>query len=215
MSSVSIIDYGVGNLLSVARAFHYFDAQVNIVSTPEEIVKAERLVLPGVGAFADGMKGLTDLNFVEPIKEFAASGKPFLGICLGMQMMLSRSCEFGLHEGLGLINGEVVSIPLEGTDGIRHKIPHIGWNELIASSQGEEWSQTLLKNIPDKSSVYFVHSFMAVPENPQNRLADVLYNGQLISAVIKNDNVYGCQFHPEKSGEVGLKIINQFLHIQD
>ncbi|RUR20256.1 imidazole glycerol phosphate synthase subunit HisH [Legionella sp. km535] len=213
MSSVSIIDYGVGNLLSVARAFQYFDATVNIVSTPEDILKAERLVLPGVGAFADGMKGLTELNFVDPVKEFAASGKPFLGICLGMQMMLSRSCEFGTHQGLDLISGDVVSIPLEGVDGVPHKIPHIGWNELISLPQSENWSDTILKNIPDKSSVYFVHSFMAVPETPKNRLADVLYNGQAISAVIKNDNVYGCQFHPEKSGEVGLKIIQQFLQI--
>ena len=213
MSSVSIIDYGVGNLLSVARAFQYFDATVNIVSTPEDIMKADRLVLPGVGAFADGMKGLTDLNFVDPVKQFAASGKPFLGICLGMQMMLTRSCEFGTHQGLDLINGEVVSIPLEGIDGTPHKIPHIGWNELIALPQNEDWSNTILKNVPDKSSVYFVHSFMAVPASPKHRLADALYNGQAISAVINNENVYGCQFHPEKSGEVGLKVIHQFLQI--
>ncbi|HIG0328906.1 TPA: imidazole glycerol phosphate synthase subunit HisH [Legionella pneumophila] len=213
MSSVSIVDYGVGNLLSVARAFQYFDASVNLVSTPEEIMSADRLVLPGVGAFEDGMKGLTTLNFIEPIKQFARSGKPFLGICLGMQMMLSRSTEFGQHEGLGLIDGEVVSVPSHGVDGQLHKIPHIGWNELVYTSEGEDWCHTILKNIPLNSSVYFVHSFMAMPSNPKKRLADTLYDGQAISAVIKDENMYGCQFHPEKSGEVGLSIIQQFLQI--
>lgn len=213
MNSVSIIDYGVGNLLSVARAFQYFDASVNIVSTPEDILNAERLVLPGVGAFEDGMKGLTELNFVDPIKHFAQSGKPFLGICLGMQMMLSKSCEFGDHQGLDLISGEVVSIPLKGIDGTPHKIPHIGWNELVSLSENDDWSDTILKNTPQKSAVYFVHSFMAVPTSAKHRLADTLYNGQVISAMIKNENVYGCQFHPEKSGEIGLKIIQQFLQI--
>ncbi|CAM2765945.1 TPA: imidazole glycerol phosphate synthase subunit HisH [Legionella pneumophila] len=213
MSSVSIVDYGIGNLLSVARSFHYFDTPVHFVSTPEEILKAERLVLPGVGAFADGMKGLTDLNFVEPIKQFACSGKPFLGICLGMQLMLTKSMEFGEHEGLDLITGEVVSIPLHGVDGQRHKIPHIGWNELVRTPYGGDWSDTILKNVSINSSVYFVHSYMAVPTNPKTRLADTLYDGQAISAVIKDGNIYGCQFHPEKSGEVGLKIIQQFLQI--
>ncbi|HAT8663044.1 imidazole glycerol phosphate synthase subunit HisH [Legionella pneumophila] len=213
MSSVSIVDYGVGNLLSVARAFQYFDASVNLVSTPEEIMSADRLVLPGVGAFEDGMKGLTTLNFIEPIKQFARSGKPFLGICLGMQMMLSRSTEFGQHEGLDLIAGEVVSVPSHGVDGQLHKIPHIGWNELVSTSEGEDWCHTILKNIPLSSSVYFVHSFMAMPSNPKKRLADTLYDGQAISAVIKDENMYGCQFHPEKSGEVGLSIIQQFLQI--
>lgn len=213
MSSVSIIDYGVGNLLSVARAFQHFNATVNIVSSPEDILNADRLVLPGVGAFEDGMKGLTELNFADPIKQFAKSGKPFLGICLGMQMMLSRSCEFGEHQGLDLISGDVVSIPLHGKDGTPHKIPHIGWNELNSLAPNESWSNTILKDTPEKSSVYFVHSFMAVPARSEHRLADTVYNGQIISAVIQNENVYGCQFHPEKSGEVGLKIIHQFLQI--
>ncbi|KGP63662.1 imidazole glycerol phosphate synthase [Legionella norrlandica] len=213
MSSVSIVDYGIGNLLSVARAFHYFDASVNLVNTPEDIMKADRLVLPGVGAFADGMKGLVDLNFVDPIKQFSRSGKPFLGICLGMQLMLTKSMEFGEHDGLDLITGEVVSIPLHGIDGQRHKIPHIGWNKLVTTSYGENWSDTLLKNVPANSSVYFVHSYMVVPSDPKKRLADTLYDGQAISAVIKDENIYGCQFHPEKSGEVGLEIIKQFLQI--
>lgn len=213
MSSVSIIDYGVGNLLSVARAFQHFNASVNIISTPEEIVQADRLILPGVGAFEDGMKGLTEFNFIDPIKQFVRSGKPFLGICLGMQMMLSRSTEFGEHEGLDLIAGEVVCIPPLGVDGKAHKIPHIGWNKLASTAHGGSWSETILRNTPINSSVYFVHSYMAAPSDPKKRLADTLYDGQAISAVIKDENIYGCQFHPEKSGEIGLKIIQQFLQI--
>lgn len=211
MNSVSIIDYGVGNLLSVARAFHYFGAKVNLVSTPEEIMGANRIVLPGVGAFQDGMKGLSELNFVDPIKQVAKSGKPFLGICLGMQMMLTKSSEFGEHLGLDLIHGEVESIPSKSIDGIAHKIPHIGWNELTPTEHGGLWSESILRNTPENSSVYFVHSYRAVPSNPNTRLADTYYDGQSISAVIRDDNVYGCQFHPEKSGEIGLKIIEQFL----
>lgn len=213
MSSVSIVDYGIGNLLSVARAFQYFDTLVNFVNTPEEIMRADRLVLPGVGAFEDGMKGLTTLNFIEPIKQFAHSGKPFLGICLGMQLMLTKSMEFGEHEGLDLIAGEVVNIPIHGVDGQQHKIPHIGWNELVTTPFGEDWEGTILKNVPVNSSVYFVHSYMAVPSDPKKRLADTMYDGQAISAVIKDENIYGCQFHPEKSGKVGLEIIKQFLQI--
>ncbi len=213
MNAVSIIDYGVGNLLSVARAFHYFGAKVNLVNTPDEILKAERIVLPGVGAFQDGMKGLREFNLVDPIKEYAKSGKPFLGICLGMQMMLTESSEFGEHLGLDLIGGEVEPIPSKGINGVPHKIPHIGWNELAPTEHGGLWSESILKNIPQSSSVYFVHSYRVIPSNPKTRLADTYYNGQFISAVIKSDNVYGCQFHPEKSGGIGLKIVEQFLQI--
>lgn len=213
MNSVSIIDYGVGNLLSVARAFHYFGAKVELVSTSEQIMKAERLILPGVGAFQDGINSLNELSLVESIKEFTQGGKPFLGICLGMQMMLTKSSEFGEHFGLDLIRGEVVSIPKRGLDGQPHKIPHIGWNALVPAEQGSKWSCSLLRNVPIHSSVYFVHSFMAVPSNSSVRVADTLYNGQVISAVIQDKNIYGCQFHPEKSGGIGLKVVQEFLQV--
>jgi len=213
MISISIVDYGVGNLLSVARAFHYFGAKVNLISTAEEIRNADRLILPGVGAFEDGIKGLNEFNMIEPIKQFAKSGKPFMGICLGMQMMLTKSTEFGEHPGLDLISGNVLPIPAHGIDGTSHKIPHIGWNGLMSNEQGGNWSNSILKNIPPAACAYFVHSFMAVPSNVKTRLADTYYNGQSISAVIQDENVYGCQFHPEKSGEVGLKILQQFLQI--
>ncbi|MDI9817742.1 MULTISPECIES: imidazole glycerol phosphate synthase subunit HisH [unclassified Legionella] len=213
MSSVSIIDYGVGNLLSVARAFSHFDIKVHFAKTPEDICSADRLILPGVGAFADGMKGLRELDFIQPIGGFVSQGKPFLGICLGMQMLLSTSNEFGAHSGLNLIEGEVTSIPAQGVNGEPHKIPHIGWNELYPTEHGGSWTDSILNDLSQASSVYFVHSYMAVPKNPAKRLADTYYNGQAISAVIRHENIYGCQFHPEKSGEVGLKVIQQFMKL--
>jgi len=214
MSSVTIIDYGMGNLLSVSRAFAHCGAQPVLTATPEGIRAAERLVLPGVGAFADGMAGLRERGLIDPIREHAAGGKTFLGICLGMQMMLDSSEEFGSHAGLGLIPGRVVAIPPTGVDGKPHKIPHIGWNGLVPSSVATAWNGTVLEGIRPGAAAYFVHSFTAVPVDPAHRLADCLYNGRVIAAVIRAGEVYGCQFHPEKSGEVGLDIVRDFLRRQ-
>lgn len=211
--SVSILDYGAGNLLSVARSFETQNCDIHFISTPEEILKSERLILPGVGAFKDGMTHLNALRLVEPIREFAASGKPFLGICLGMQMLLDRSYEFGIHEGLGLVEGEVLQIPLHNHNQQKHKIPHIGWNELQAPRGNASWQSTILEHIPVESTMYFVHSFMAIPQKSEHNLAITDYNGISISAVIRKDNIYGCQFHPEKSGENGLTIIKTFLEL--
>lgn len=213
MKTISIIDYGIGNLLSVARAFAYFDADVHFAQTPDDIMHADRLVLPGVGAFSDGMKGLKETGFIEPIKSYSKLGKPFLGICLGMQMMLTRSHEFGAHDGLDLIEGDVVPIPTNGKDGRPHKIPHIGWNELHATEHGPNIESSILKSQNENPSVYFVHSFMAEPADPSKRLADTFYSGQPICAAIQHENIYGCQFHPEKSAETGLKIIQNFLDL--
>ncbi len=210
MPTVTIIDYGIGNLLSVARAFEHCGANIVLTDDPAKITGADYLVLPGVGAFADGMSGLTERGLVEPIKSFAAKERPFLGICLGMQLMLDESEEFGANEGLGLIPGNVVAIPAMGSDGVPHKIPHIGWNE-ICFPAGISWEGSILNNTPEKSSFYFVHSFTAIPALHDHRLADCYYNGQLIAAAIRKDNLYGCQFHPEKSGKGGLQIIRYFV----
>jgi glutamine amidotransferase len=211
MPQVTVIDYGMGNLLSVFRALEHCGAEVLITSDPERVKHAERLVLPGVGAFADGMDGLNKRGLIEAIKEFARAERPFLGICLGMQMMLESSEEFGNHDGLGLVLGRVVAIPLTGTDSQPHKIPHIGWNKLIKPSADTTWENTILAGLNSGVFAYFVHSFTAVPRHVENRLADCDYNGRVLSAVIRSGPYYGCQFHPEKSGEVGLEILHNFI----
>lgn len=210
-SSVTVIDYGIGNLFSVMKAFEYCGAEVTLATAPEQIACAERLVLPGVGAFADGMTGLKERGLISSIHDFAANGRPFMGICLGMQMMLDTSEEFGLHQGLGLISGKVVAIPNEGAGGQAHKIPHIGWNRLVKPDGDAEWDNTILGGISPDATAYFLHSFTAVPTDSHHRLADCDYHGRTLSAVIRSGNLYGCQFHPEKSGPVGLHMLKNFL----
>lgn len=212
-NKITIIDYGLGNLFSVRRAFEICGAEVHVTESIEEIINADRLVLPGVGAFEDGMKGLEDRGLIEPILNFSKTGKPFMGICLGMQMMMDYSEEFGHHRGLGLIKGKVEAIPKTDQYGNPHKIPNIGWSELVVP-ESMVWNETILENIGEESSVYFVHSYTVVPEFHYNRLADSFYNGRVISAAIKEGNLYGCQFHPEKSSKVGLKILSNFMKLR-
>lgn len=212
-SKITVIDYGVGNLLSVCRALEHCGVSVEVVSSGAKILDASHLVLPGVGAFADGMKSLQNLSLIEPIREYAGLNRPMLGICLGMQMLLDSSEEFGFSKGLGLIPGHVKMIPHVSPDGIKHKIPHIGWNKLLLPEQRTSWNTTILEGIEIKTYAYFVHSFTAWPDNPQHRLADSYYNGCLLSAAINLGSIYGCQFHPEKSGGIGLKILSDFIRL--
>lgn len=208
---VTVIDYGIGNLFSVCHALTKAGAEVQLTESPDAIRRAERVVLPGVGAISEGMDGLRRRGLITPIQDFVASDRPFLGICLGMQMMLDVSEEFGMHECLGLIPGRVVPVPPAGLDGQPHKIPHIGWNGL-ARPQGGQWSDIhILRGIPEGAATYFVHSFMASPEKPANRLADCLYDGQVVSAAICTGKAIGTQFHPEKSGPVGIKMLRNFV----
>lgn len=207
---VTIVDYGSGNLLSVSRALQHCGATVLISRNPADIESASRLVLPGVGAFADGMEGLRRFDLADPIRSFVASGRPLLGICLGMQMLASASEEFGEHEGLGLIPGRVVSIPDTSSDSIRLKRPHIGWSEL-QRHRGVSWHETILADTPEGTAVYSVHSFHFVPEDPAACLAQCSYGTHRLTAAVKSANVMGCQFHPEKSGPAGLRIIGRFL----
>ena len=211
VKKVVIVDYGIGNLLSACRAFQHIGASVDVSNEPQKILDADRLVLPGVGAFADGMRNLWKFKLINPINEFVASHRPFLGICLGMQMMLSLSKEFGENRGLDLISGQVVSIPSTNVNGYSQKIPHIGWSSLVLSRGLESWQGGLLQGVNPGEAVYFIHSFMAVPSNQDNRIAECMYGGIPVSAVIGRDNMYGCQFHPEKSGQVGLKVLRRFL----
>lgn len=205
----TVVDYGMGNLLSVCRAIERCGATPRLPRSPSDIADAERLILPGVGAFKDGMDGLRERRLVELVRAFCASGRPFLGICLGMQMMMEASEEFGRHAGLGLIPGTVVEIP-RVSNGAQRKIPHIGWNALRPT--GVPWEGTLLSGLtPGTASVYFVHSYAVKPADPSCVLADCLYDGCRIPAAVQAGPLHGCQFHPEKSGETGLAIIRNFL----
>jgi glutamine amidotransferase len=213
MAHVAVVDYGIGNLLSVCRALAYCGAEVGLTDSAEGILSAGYLVLPGVGAFADGMEGLRQRRLIKAIQSYALSGRPFLGICLGMQLMMESSEEFGQHEGLGLIPGKVIAIPPSGTDGTPHKIPHIGWNGLLKPYPGKNWQGTILQGLQPEDAVYFVHSFTCVPAQEKFRLADCIYDGRIISAAVHSGALHGCQFHPEKSGPVGLQLIKNFLDL--
>ena len=199
---VGIIDYGVGNLFSLCSSFKAIGVDAFVSGDTEELAKADRLVLPGVGAFEDAAKKLRDSGLDTFVKEQAATGKPLLGICLGMQMLFEKSYEYGEHEGLGLLKGQVV--PMAGKIPSELKIPHMGWNALEVK-QGK-----LLEQL-DGEYVYFVHSFYA--EGCEDSLAAVTEYGISITAAVEKGNIYGCQFHPEKSGNVGLNILRRFCEL--
>lgn len=211
--TVSVVDYGLGNLFSVGRALEECGAQVRLIASPAEVEQAERLVLPGVGAFADGMRGLEERSLVPALQKFAASGRPMLGICLGMQLLMSESEEFGNHRGLDILEGQVVAIPPVQANGARRKIPHIGWTEIIAPTHRLSWDGSVLEGLEFGTPLYFVHSFTAAPRDPRSRLADCDYEGSLISAAVQSGNVFGCQFHPERSGPRGLAVIRNFINL--
>lgn len=200
MAEVTVVDYGVGNLKSVARAFEHVGARVAITSDASAIARAERLVLPGVGAFGHCMQELRARGLVTPILDFAATGRPFLGICVGMQIMLSVGKEFGEHQGLGLIPGRVCRIPAA-------RLPSIGWMRLEKQAS---WQGTPLEGTPEGSPVYFVHSFAAVPDDQAAVLATYDCDGVRVTAAIGKGHLAGVQFHPEKSAEAGLAMIERF-----
>lgn len=209
---VTVVDFGAGNMLSVRRAFEHLGAVVQLADSPAAIAGAKRLVLPGVGAFAGCMTELKVRKLDAPVCAYTASGRPLLGICVGMQMLFDSSEEFGITRGLGLIPGKVLAIPTKGGHGRLHKVPHIGWAGL--SPVIREWEGGLLDGIKPSSQVYFVHSFTAHPIEETHRLADSSYDGCRISAAVQAGNIHGCQFHPEKSGEIGLHILKNFLDLQ-
>ena len=208
-TKVSIIDYGLCNLYNVSNALEYVGADISIIDKPEQINKASHIILPGVGAFKNGMRGLKLRGLIDPIKDHIEKKQPFLGICLGMQMMLSKSYEFGEIDGLDVIPGNVVKIPNENKKNISHKIPHIGWNSLSFNSDAQD---SIFNKKINKASMYFVHSYKADCDNKENIVAVTNYNDIEINAIIKHDNAYGCQFHPEKSGKYGLMLLNDFLN---
>ena len=199
---IGIIDYGVGNLFSLCSSCKAIGQEAFVSGDASELAKADRLILPGVGAFEDAAKKLRDTGMADFVRAQAAAGKPLLGICLGMQLLFERSYEYGCHEGLGLLKGQVV--PMEGKLPAELKIPHMGWNAL------EVKGGRLLAGM-DGQYVYFVHSFFA--ENCAESLSAVTEYGIPITAAVERGNIYGCQFHPEKSGNVGLSILRKFVRI--
>jgi len=207
---VTIIDYGIGNILSLQRSFEYIGAEVVLTADTEEIYKADYIVLPGVGSFPNAMSELNRLNLVNPITEIAKKGVPLLGICLGMQLLCDSSKEHGITKGLGVISGNVIRIPNKSVGEGCLKIPQIGWNELFLND-GINRTKTILKGLSEKNAFYFVHSFMLAIEDDKYLLAYCHYGDNKITAVIQNNNIMGCQFHPEKSGEAGLRILKNFL----
>lgn len=203
---IGIIDYGVGNLFSLKCSLERIGAEAVVTSDPKVIARADKLILPGVGAFADAAKKLKDSGLDVLIRAEAAKGKPIMGICLGMQMLFERSYEYGVHEGLGLLKGSVV--PMEGRIPESLRIPHIGWNALNFTRESR-----LLRYIREGDCVYFVHSYFA-SDCADSVIATAEY-GLPITAAVELGNIFGCQFHPEKSGRVGLQILRGFCEMED
>ena len=199
---IGIIDYGVGNLFSLCSSCKAIGEEAFVSGDASQLAKADRLILPGVGAFEDAARKLNDSGMAEFVRQQAASGKPLLGICLGMQLLFEKSYEYGCHQGLGLLKGQVV--PMEGKLPANLKIPHMGWNALDVRRD------TLLEGLSGQY-VYFVHSFFA--ENCEDSLSAVTEYGIPITAAVEKGNVFGCQFHPEKSGNVGLSILRKFAEV--
>jgi glutamine amidotransferase len=205
---VCIIDYNLGNLFSVNQALTNIGLNVSISSNKDELFEADALVLPGVGAFGDAMHNLKALDLIDPILDAVHNGKPFMGICLGLQLLFSESEEFGMNKGLNLVSGRVKRFKEIQSNGNKRKVPQIAWNQINMPS-GVCWSDTPLSDIREGEFMYFVHSFYVEPDEPV-ALTTTIYDGQLyVSSIIKN-NIFACQFHPEKSGAEGLKIYKKW-----
>lgn len=201
---LAVIDYGAGNLRSVLHALTYLGVEsMRVVRAPHELRGADKIVFPGVGAYGAGMQKLREQDLVHAIKDSIIAGTPFLGICVGMQMLFERSDEMGDHEGLGVLPGYVTRFP--ETPG--YKVPHMGWNQLCPTRPSP-----LLSNLPAESYAYFVHSYYCVPANPADTLISVDY-GISFAAAVQRDNIYGVQFHPEKSQQTGLQLLSNFLEL--
>lgn len=210
--TITIVDYGLSNLLSVRRAVEKLGCTAAFARTAQEVREARALILPGVGAFSNGMAGLMERDMLQPIWGCAESGVPILGICLGMQMLFESGREHGPHRGLGLLPGHVERIPNADAGGAGLPVPHIGWAGLLPPDDGQKrFHSELLHHVHPEEEVYFVHSFAARPRHAGHVAAECEYGGHRLCAAVSKNNIYGTQFHPEKSGPVGLKILRAFL----
>ncbi|MFH1074383.1 MAG: imidazole glycerol phosphate synthase subunit HisH [Candidatus Firestonebacteria bacterium] len=209
---VAVVDYGLGNLFSVERALRHIGSCPVITNNRDVILSSSRIVLPGVGAFGDAMKGLTERKLIPVLREAVNKGVPLLGICLGMQLLMSSSEEFGNHQGLDFLKGKVVRFkePVPGEQFL--KIPHIGWNSLCSVDSNKDcWKKTILAELEENIFMYFVHSYFVIPKDPDTIVAFTEYGREKFCSVIMQGNITGCQFHPERSSEAGLSIYRSFV----
>ncbi len=209
---VSVVDYGLGNIFSVINALQQIGAHPKLIRSPEEVLNAHCIILPGVGSYEEGMRHLKERNLAQALVSYAQSGRPLLGICLGMQLLMTKSYEFGEHQGLNIIEGEV--LPFAEVESLRNqgcKIPHVGWS---AIREVKEEEGTILASLPQNAEAYFIHSYYVKPHYSENQLALTYYYGHKFCSVVRKGNTYGCQFHPEKSGQAGLNILRAFLNLK-
>lgn len=209
---VAIIDYGLGNLYSVARACTHVGLNAVITSSPREVLASDAVVLPGVGAMPDAMRALDEAGLSDALRATAERGTPLFGVCLGMQLLMRTSTEFGVHDGLGLIEGTVIQLSGVHEDGSRIKVPHIGWNGLSRSPNAglDPWLNTPLAALRDGTHMYFVHSYVVVPTSPDVVIATSKYGDRTFCSAIAADNIFATQFHPERSGPAGLEVYRAF-----
>lgn len=214
---VAIVDYGMGNLFSVGHAFEHVGASIVVTSSKAEILDAGIVVLPGVGAFGDAMDSLRKLDLVGPIIDIAASEKPLIGVCLGMELLMTASSEFGTHQGLDVVQGAVLPFANESADATRFKIPHVGWSRIYSEPRTDQtgdgdgpsarrWQNPAFAGVGDREYMYFVHSLYCEPEDPGVVTSYSLYGGVEFCSSFRQGNVFGYQFHPERSGPAGLKM---------
>jgi glutamine amidotransferase len=210
----AIIDFGMGNLFSVLRACEQVGMTAVISDQKEDVLKAQGVILPGVGAFGDAMAYLEKADLVGPIKDFIASGRPFLGVCLGMQLLMSESEEFGLHKGLDIIRGSVKRFPRSNGQGEPIKVPQVGWNQIwIPKGCGEKhWESTPLEGTPNGEYMHFVHSFCCHPEDPRVISSVTVYENYEYCSSLRWKNVFAAQFHPEKSAQRGVEMYKNWAH---
>lgn len=209
-SPIAILDYGIGNTRSISNALEALGETPLLTRDPKEILGAKGLIFPGVGAFSKGMENLHSFELIPVLHDYVSTGKAFLGICLGMQMLFEWSEEFGLTQGLGFIPGKVIKMPLDEEEGL--KLPHISWNSVLEPEPGK-WDNTILKGITTDEGAYFVHSFVGVPADTRNLLAVTNYGTCSFCSAVKSENIYGVQFHPEKSRNTGLNILRNFINL--
>lgn len=202
---VAIIDYQMSNLFSVEHACNSVGLNAKLTTSPSELLHADAAILPGVGAFADAMANLNTLGMTDAIRKFIQSGKPFMGICLGLQLLFTTSYEFGTHEGLNVVPGTVVRFPLPA-NAPAFKIPQIGWNTIHKPEGSDRWGQSPLQNVRNGAYMYFVHSYIVQPDRAEDCITRTTYEGVDYCSGVLHDNVFAVQFHPEKSGPEGMKI---------